>query len=129
MCYVDLVRQAHGFFPDLRCLRTVLFLPAPTGSVAPQDPAMGGIRLDRKLSGLLHFSLFHIPATSGPPKMRQTRAGRHRPVHSLQAVTSPISEMLPRDFDAIPEAEDELRREVMAGHLFGGEPFTGKPRS
>ena len=68
-------------------------------------------------------------ATSGPHPMRKPSAGRHRPVHSLQAVISPVSEMLPRDFDAIPEAEDELRREVMAGHLFGGEPFTGKPRS
>lgn len=41
--------------------------------------------------------------------MRQTRAGHHRPVPKLAT-------LVPKDFDQIEEAEDELRREILHGH-------------
>lgn len=67
-------------------------------------------------------------ATSGPHPMRKPSAGKPAscPGYLIQKADPVI---LHADFDAIPEAEDELRREVMAGHLFAGDPFTGKPRS
>lgn len=49
--------------------------------------------------------------------MPQPRTGYRKPVSPLHAVTSPISEMLPRDFDNIPEAEGEYRDLCLKGHV------------
>lgn len=49
--------------------------------------------------------------------MPQTPTGYRKPVSPLHAVTSPISEMLPRDFDNIPEAEGEAVGWVLKGHV------------
>lgn len=57
--------------------------------------------------------------------------GLRRTIKPVPAYLLPKSEpvILARDFDAIPEAEDELRREVMAGHSFSAEIQGRKPKS
>ena len=72
------------------------------------------MRVEKRLVGALRL-FSHIKSRSA---MREPRAGRHRPVHSLNAVAYPISEMLPRDFDGIREAEVEALRQVASGHSF-----------
>lgn len=60
--------------------------------------------------------------------MRKPSAGKPASVHDyLAAKADPV--ILHADFDAIPEAEDELRREVMAGHSFSAEIQGRKPKS
>jgi hypothetical protein len=53
--------------------------------------------------------------------MKETRTGHNRPVHRIHAITSPVSEMLPRDFDQIETAEDQARDWVGRGHYFSAE--------
>jgi hypothetical protein len=48
--------------------------------------------------------------------MRQPRAGKPVPVHSSEA--QQIVNLIPRDFDKIPEAEDEARNWILRDHYY-----------